>query len=187
MCDTDEQPAPISRRSTPSLCNKCKQAKPITVFRHSAWCRSCFLFAYVGKYIKVMEKVKPRHQQSVADPQTMLIAYSGGASSSSLLQLSYHYLPKADKQFSPYARCKVLHVDESTVLGIPKTTSAARQAVQTAGHEFIPAKLEDLFDGPDPSVQLKDTFDSVSTLTAKEDLLYHLRMRLIIQIAKREG
>ncbi|KAJ2861223.1 Cytoplasmic tRNA 2-thiolation protein 2 [Coemansia aciculifera] len=124
MCDATDTPAMESQPQlqkervvgTPSkLCVKCKAAKPSVSIRRSLYCRDCFVRASVTKFRTALSKSRKR--MPVARARVM-VALSGGATSSAMLQLMADYQRMELKGYAAeptYASVVAGHVDESAL------------------------------------------------------------------------
>lgn len=188
------------------FCMKCSEAAAVLVRNGDPLCRTCFLYYVVHKFRATIGKAKV-----VRQGEKILLAVSGGSSSSAMLDLVVRGLGKEavkKLRFQP----GVVHIDEGGILGRSaderKTTQESlKNVADMAGFPYHLAKLEDLFisentsacsrdhlENSEISVQeakestpLVELFSQVDTLTAKEDLLLHLYRRQLLKVAKEHG
>lgn len=198
MCSIDEDDIPIEQKSRVEIagdrkCMKCSESKAVVLVRlNDPLCKSCFLTYFTHKFRATIGKARViRHDDKV------LVAVSGGPNSLAMLKLVAHGYDESvlrKFRFIP----SVVYIDEGAVLGLTKddrqnTKKEIQQFVSTNGNfDFHEVALEDLFLDDDGSVEsaiqkLKDCFSSVSTLTAKEDLLRSFRNQLLVKVASTTG
>lgn len=198
MCSVDEDEFPIEEKSAVKIqgdrtCMKCSESKAVVVVRlNDSLCKSCFLTYFTHKFRATIGKARViRHDDKV------LLAVSGGPNSLAMLKLVAHgYSENVARKFR--FNPSVLYIDEGAVLGL---TEEERKDVKKDIQQFVSdngnfafheAVLEELFLGEDGDItaatqKLTDCFNSVSTLTAKEDLLRSLRNQLLIKVAGTTG
>ncbi|KAJ2702954.1 Cytoplasmic tRNA 2-thiolation protein 2 [Coemansia sp. IMI 203386] len=176
MCDIDAAPkVPDTRRPkktqnerqqqrVPGMCIKCKTARPNVTIRRCLYCKPCFVRTSVVKFRAALSKSRRRIEDNKAagarsdteaeaaeGASRAMVALSGGACSSALLQLTLDYhksmAEKGAAVQSPYSQIIVGHVDESALFDV------ASDAVRgIAGDvEFRQARLEDVFAATDDS------------------------------------
>eukprot|EP00742_Colponemidia_sp_Colp-10_P008950 GILJ01009724.1.p1 GENE.GILJ01009724.1~~GILJ01009724.1.p1 ORF type:complete len:463 (+),score=67.97 GILJ01009724.1:56-1444(+) len=184
-------------------CFKCKNKAQIKS-RSDKYCKSCFLDITEHEF-----KAALRTNVGVRYHDKVLVAYSGGLNSSALLHLAYRSIdPSAPRRMG--VEIGVVHVNESPILNLPESDSAefqsaVRAKVEAYGLPFFCANLEDVFelhpelnsaasasaaaeDGiTSPLQKLQALFASASHATERDDLAEFFRMKLILQIARREG
>ncbi|KAJ9053389.1 Cytoplasmic tRNA 2-thiolation protein 2 [Entomophthora muscae] len=113
MCDAqaDEEMTPKAvllgaKNTGPKLCIKCKQAQPNVLIRNIRYCKTCFLYAFEGKFRSIMNRAKATNDPSM---KNILMGFSGGPSSRAMLQLLHQYTSSHNK----YGELKILFIDES--------------------------------------------------------------------------
>lgn len=204
MCSVEEGAQkdhfPSKKCNTASrTCMKCSEPAVVLVRMNDALCEACFLIYFTHKFRATLGKARV-----VRNGEKVLLAFSGGLSSSAMLHLvSEGYSDRVARKlrFQP----GVVFIDEGTVLGLDvtdrkDTTKKIEQVAAGLGFPFYLARLEDVFsmengeggEGAhdacaDGESKLKSLFESVSSLTAKEDLLKSLRHHVILGIARKEG
>ncbi|KAJ1983745.1 Cytoplasmic tRNA 2-thiolation protein 2 [Dimargaris verticillata] len=210
MCDSADQPA-IGRHSKRSnnVCHKCLAAKPTLKIRHTYYCQSCFLKAFVtkvrvalGKVLRVPPPAKPR----------VLVAISGGHASRKV-----DYLNTEKKKFETLVAC---HIDEGLLFPeIQSNAGTIKQWVMDCGITYEGISLEDVFKREvmeearplpwlctsptsdpvesvykavfahaptlTPQALLQQYLASATKLSTREDLLWHLKQTLLHQMARK--
>lgn len=208
MCNIEEDELPVQRPPRGTVgqdgrtCMKCSKAQAVVVVRlNDPLCEACFMTYFVHKFRATIGKARViRHEDKV------LLAVSGGPCSLAMLRLVCEGLSgKTAKKFR--FRPGVLFIDEGALLGIEELERAKiKQEVsefvaKNGGFDFYNANLEDIFQekivrteneiqgcsSTIPVAKLKHCFNSLPSLTAKEDLLRSLRHQLFVRIALREG
>ncbi|KAJ2460714.1 Cytoplasmic tRNA 2-thiolation protein 2 [Coemansia sp. RSA 2424] len=161
MCDaTDAQAAEPQLQkqqqqqlARDKLCIKCKAAAPCVVIRRSVYCKECFVKASVVKFRTALSKSRKR--MPVARSRAM-VALSGGATSSAMLQLAadFQNMERKGSAAEPiYAGIVAGHVDESALFSGYQDTQICDIAT-ALGVECIVARLEDVFalEGDQPAL-----------------------------------
>ena len=182
-----------SKSAWTTVCQKCSTEKPviqILQIKH-AYCKNCFLAHVNHKFRSTLGKSK-----MMRPPDVVLAAYSGSVKSSVLLHLlQAGFSEKSHKRF--LFKAKVLFIDEGAVLGLPFSVRCAHlKSIARLAKEFgfsaYFTTLASVYDveGPkcftlneDSILMIKETlendvknmFDNINSLTAKEDLLNRLR------------
>ncbi|KAJ2344483.1 Cytoplasmic tRNA 2-thiolation protein 2 [Coemansia sp. RSA 2671] len=150
MCDATDSPAmelPPKGRvegARSKLCLKCKTAKPSITIRRSLYCKDCFVRASVSKFRSALSKSRKRMPASRAQ---VMVALSGGATSSAMLQLMADYQRMELKGFAAeptYTGVVVGHVDESALFS-GYSDSQICDIATAIGVECHVARLEDVF------------------------------------------
>ncbi|KAJ2780087.1 Cytoplasmic tRNA 2-thiolation protein 2 [Coemansia interrupta] len=157
MCDADTEHKPIldtrlERKRVPGKCIKCKTAKPNVTIRGCLYCKPCFVSASIVKFRGALKKsngridAQRRQQHGVSDPQRLMVALSGGPSSTAMLNLVVDYQQSVTQRSGdfvqpPYADIVVGHIDESALFNVPE--GAVRSIAD--GRTFCEASLEDIF------------------------------------------
>ncbi|XP_026974791.1 cytoplasmic tRNA 2-thiolation protein 2 isoform X4 [Sagmatias obliquidens] len=248
MCEVGDdyrEPAPAGppppRPCREQKCVKCKEGLPVVVIRAGdAFCRDCFKVFYVHKFRAVLGK-----NRLVFPGEKVLLAWSGGPSSSSMLWQVLEGLSQDSAKRLRFVP-GVVFADEGAACGRSpedraKTLAEAKLVLQTVGFPWHIVALEEVFSLP-PSVlrcsarepvgtegaykaavdsflqqhhalgeekqsrpcpqhpqgragpptagqteALSRLFNSVKTLTAKEELLQTLRTHLILHVARTHG
>ena len=206
MCSVEEgssEPTPLkSGDSASQTCMKCSQRAVVCVRLNDPLCESCFLAYFTHKFRATLGKSRlVRHGEKV------LLAFSGGPSSSAMLHLvteGFSDRVPRKLRFQP----GVVFIDECALFPDMNGSEIGKKIqgiVSGGGFPFHSARLEDVFgskdaksaremdsemndDGNnDAETQLKVLFQSICTLTAKEDLLRSLQGRVLLEVARREG
>ncbi|XP_032467913.1 cytoplasmic tRNA 2-thiolation protein 2 isoform X1 [Phocoena sinus] len=248
MCEVGDdyrEPAPAGppppRPCREQKCVKCKEGLPVVVIRAGdAFCRDCFKVFYVHKFRAVLGK-----NRLIFPGEKVLLAWSGGPSSSSMLWQVLEGLSQDSAKRLRFVP-GVVFADEGAACGQSpedraKTLAEVKLVLQTVGFPWHIVALEEVFSLP-PSVlrcsarepvgtegaykaavdsflqqhhalgeekqsrpcpqhpqgraglptasqteALSRLFNSVKTLTAKEELLQTLRTHLILHVARTHG
>ncbi|KAJ2375201.1 Cytoplasmic tRNA 2-thiolation protein 2 [Coemansia sp. RSA 2607] len=157
MCDIDTEHKPVldtrlERKRVPGKCIKCKTAKPNVTIRGCLYCKPCFVSASIVKFRGALKKsngrveAQRRQQNGALEPQRLMVALSGGPSSTAMLHLVADYQQSVTQKSGdfvqpPYADIVVGHVDESALFDVPEG------AVRNIANErtFHETSLEDIF------------------------------------------
>ncbi|XP_050398297.2 cytoplasmic tRNA 2-thiolation protein 2-A [Patella vulgata] len=211
VADGDEIAKPRDKNtSVGRKCMKCEEDGFIITRVNDAFCRKCFTVYVVHKFRSAIGKSK-----LVRDGDVVLLAYSGGPSSTALLHLVQEGLsPRAHKKlrFKPV----ILHIDESASLDLSAEIKKENlmkicERIKTTGYQGYISSIEQGLnisgltpDSPPLYIQLDeqdklmshcqhkmaeftDVLSSMKSLTAKEDFIKTLRTQLILSIAKQMG
>jgi len=195
------------QESTVRKCVKCPEQAAITIRNDHTFCNECFLSYATHKFRSAFGK-----SRQVRDGEKVLLAYSGGNCSSSLLHLSLEgKSPRAPKKlrFSP----SLIYIDEGAVLGLSDAERAANNAqiyntMKLSGLPYYVYRLEDILcagscspvslaeqlqeinlDSDQASSTqknaklLNDLLSSAQSLTTKENLLDTLRTQMLLRCA----
>lgn len=179
-CSVDEPDMTVAEKRAKAravhagFCCKCKTTKSTVIVRYAEYCDPCFLVALDSKFRTALRNARPYR---VITPENVMIAFSGGTSSRSLIHLFdvFHSLPPevaANKQQPKiYNKVHVCHIDESCLFEPPQqdlqdTTpqSTMEQAVAITGqynYPFHGVRIEDIFD---PEWSDSRCFEAVATL-----------------------
>ncbi|KAF6034398.1 CTU2 [Bugula neritina] len=185
-----------------TICMKCKVKSPQVVIRvNDAFCRECFLMYCTHKFRSAFGKSK-----IIRDGEKVLVAFSGGQASTAML-----HLVKEGKSVRAQKKLRfvpgLIYVDEGAVLGHSnedrqRIIDRISELFMDSGYEHHIIKLEQVFSeefsdatllSPNNAEvktsqeRLQQLFDSVQTITAKEQFLRTLRQQLISQVAKSQG
>jgi cytoplasmic tRNA 2-thiolation protein 2 len=163
-------------------CMRCSGTPKIVVRLLDPLCRSCFEEYFIHKFRSVLGK-----SRAIQYGEKVLIAVSGGASSTAMLHLIRAGL-------SPTARRKLqlkpllVFIDETSA-GDTEDVQTIKRILKSMELQCRFASLEDLFRNKtsreaSPVDQLRTLFSSLATLTAKEDILQSLRSHLLATIAR---
>ncbi|XP_023393471.1 cytoplasmic tRNA 2-thiolation protein 2 [Pteropus vampyrus] len=165
---------------------KCKDVLPVVVIRAGdAFCRDCFKVFYVHKFRAVLGK-----NRLIFPGEKVLLAWSGGPSSSSMVWQVLEGLSRDSAKRLRFVP-GVVYIDGMC----GHFSSLARATLggppETAGAVLTPSTQDPQSPaGPPTAAQteaLSRLFDSVKTLTAKEELLQTLRTHLILHVARTHG
>lgn len=218
MCSIQEQDlenVPSQLENKPSkersrgcrTCMKCSSSEAVVVVRlNDPLCKTCFLTYFTHKFRATIGKAR-----AIRAGEKVLLAFSGGPSSSAMLHLVVEGLSsRAPKKlrFEP----GIAFIDEGEILKASKEermkyAEQIRDKASKTEFPFYQLNLEDIF-APEKSGQddamcckkpekrgtseqhtekLKNLFDATSSLTAKEDLLRTLRCQLLLVTARKKG
>ena len=187
-------------------CMKCSNNLAVAIVRsNDPLCKPCFLAYFTHKFRATIGKARV-----IRAGERVLLAFSGGPSSSAMLHLVTEGLgDKAAKKlrFEP----GIAFIDEGKIY---KQSSAdqseiieqVREAALNARFPFYMLKLEHLFlpgelltqedavwcktreeADRNCALKLRNLFDSMSSMTAKEDLHRTLRFQQLLLTARKEG
>ncbi|KAK2709026.1 cytoplasmic tRNA 2-thiolation protein 2-A-like [Artemia franciscana] len=202
MCssfETEEFKALLQRPKTDGdtgQCKRCPNAGSILLRGYDSYCKDCFVVYVNHKFCSTIGKMRAvRHGDKV------LIAFSGGISSSAMVHLVRESIERAGSQrrlvFQPTVFL-ILEKSVSSCYGSEEDcVSTAARFCQNYDLPFAWCHLDEYFnESPQfytkvedfqPSgrqAQLKELFKKVNSLTAKEDLLKRTRTELLIRVAK---
>ncbi|KAJ2812937.1 Cytoplasmic tRNA 2-thiolation protein 2, partial [Coemansia sp. 'formosensis'] len=150
MCDATDTPAIESQRNARvegtknKLCIKCKVAKPNLSIRQSLYCKDCFVRASVVKFRAALSKSRKRMPGAHT---RVMVALSGGATSSAMLQLmaDYQRMELRGSAAKPtYISVVAGHVDESALF-IGYDDAQICDIATAIGVECTVVRLEDVF------------------------------------------
>jgi len=188
-------------------CMKCSSSQAVVVVRlNDPLCKTCFLAYFTHKFRATIGKAR-----AIRAGEKVLLAFSGGPSSSAMLHLVGEGLSsRAPKKlrFEP----GIAFVDEGEILNNSeeersKYVEHIRVVASKTEFPFHQLNLEDIFGlekstqddaicckkldklgaGEDHAEKLKKMFDATLSVTAKEDFLKTLRCQLLLATARREG
>ncbi|KAI7868785.1 hypothetical protein BDF14DRAFT_1790886 [Spinellus fusiger] len=210
-----------------SVCCKCKTESAAVLIRHAYYCRSCFIFVFVGKYRSIITK-----SRSIARNRgKVLLACSGGLSSLTMTHLTHEFRrvePHEKKKVQLLGPAVLCHLDESALFGTENTSERLEKMAKEKYPEipFVSYRMEDVLsaseftDSPHFEKTLKSTtnnrnsdyehyvqliqkstrsteessvdalrrlFGHINKNTAKGDLHWHMKMAMLVFIARREG
>lgn len=189
------------------ICMKCSISPAVVVVRlNDPLCKSCFLAYFTHKFRATIGK-----SRAIKAGEKVLLAFSGGPSSSAMLHLVCEGLSDTavkKLRFEP----GIAFIDEGEVLKQSGEERAyyIEQIQGVANRTKFPfhlSKLEDIFslgqclqddakycnkvEGEQTrnhqEEKLKNLFDATSSMTAKEDLLRTLRGKLLLATARNIG
>lgn len=185
-------------------CMKCSISPAVVVVRlNDPLCKSCFLAYFTHKFRATIGK-----SRAIKAGEKVLLAFSGGPSSSAMLHLVCEGLSDTalkKLRFEP----GIAFIDEGEILkqsGEERVNyiEQVRDVAARTKFPFHQLKLEDIF-SPGQDLQddamcrkkferqetrthrtekLKNLFDAKSSMTAKEDLLRTLRSKLLLTTAR---
>ena len=179
-------------------CMKCCSTEAVVVVRmDDPLCRSCFLAYFTHKFRATIGKAR-----AIRAGEKVLLAFSGGLSSSAMLHLVSEGLsPRSPRKlrFDP----GIVFIDEGEILNSSKgersqNVQQIRETTSKMEFPFHKLCLEDVFDiekfrvddstcTKDNVAKLMSLFETTLSLTAKEDLVKTLRIRLLLETARKEG
>ncbi|XP_013408735.1 cytoplasmic tRNA 2-thiolation protein 2-A [Lingula anatina] len=186
-------------------CMKCGESAAVIIRVNDAFCRGCFLTYCTHKFRSAFGKSK-----LIRDGEKVLVAFSGGQSSTALLHLIQEGLSeRAQKKlrFIP----SFVFIDEGAVLnqtqeersetcqqvaallqqsGFPWNIISLEKIMQESNslEKFeLSEQFESLHVSEKDQEELKSLWNSVKTLSAKEEMIRTLRSRLLVSIATAGG
>jgi cytoplasmic tRNA 2-thiolation protein 2 len=172
-----------NRIITEGLCIKCKTAKPtVTVKANTFYCQECFLDANIHKFRIQFFKAK-----IVQEPRVIL-AISGGQSSRMMLELFADFSkiePNQPQRASKFPNIYICHVDQSVVLGSKSIGPEIKDLAKSYNFEYYETNLEASFGGSKEKLLLD--FNSLTSLSSKEDFLNIYTQKSILETAKKHG
>ncbi|TPX32592.1 hypothetical protein SmJEL517_g04263 [Synchytrium microbalum] len=171
------------------ICIKCKKAKAIIFLHYAVFCGEC---------LKDKASKQFRHaikQQSMDHLPTgkVMVACSGGMSSSLMLYLMNESFNRNKYQRSRFTGVVVCHIDESALIEGQQDVSLG---TMMGDHEYVVRRLEDVFadeaaEKSDPAERQKTprerlirSLSSASKMSSREDLIQYYRQQLLIQVAR---
>ncbi|CAG8464596.1 9630_t:CDS:2 [Dentiscutata heterogama] len=152
MCSIEDAPNEVDAikiRPITKKCIKCK-ATPTILIRHSTYCKPCFQHAFVGKFRKNMDKLRSANSQG----EKILVGFSGGPSSRSMLQLLSDYnevLPNEISKKPLFSEVLVCHIDESPIFNLDDSDdhdvilNQIEQVAQNYNYPFIGLRIDDIY------------------------------------------
>ncbi|KAM6430657.1 cytoplasmic tRNA 2-thiolation protein 2 isoform 2-T3 [Liasis olivaceus] len=155
MCDGGEggcgggpPPRERPRGRCGSQCVKCKDGSPVVVLRAGdAFCKACFKEYFVHKFRAMLGK-----NRCIYPGEKVLLAFSGGPTSSSMLQQVQEGL---NREAAKKLRFKpgIIYIDEGAVCGRTldereKTCRQVEAILQASGFPYHLVFLEEVFDLP---------------------------------------
>ncbi|XP_021486852.1 cytoplasmic tRNA 2-thiolation protein 2 isoform X1 [Meriones unguiculatus] len=144
-------PPPVPRPSREQKCVKCAEGLPVVVIRAGdAFCRDCFKAFYVHKFRAMLGK-----NRLIFPGEKVLLAWSGGPSSSSMLWQVLEGLSQDSAKRLRFVP-GVIYVDEGAACGQSledrvKTLAEVKLILQKTGFPWHVVALEEVFGLP-PSV-----------------------------------
>ncbi|XP_062519879.1 cytoplasmic tRNA 2-thiolation protein 2-A-like [Corticium candelabrum] len=198
MAASCEQQVTISGKKKGSLrnrsCMRCGGIPNIVVRLLDPLCKTCFEEYFVHKFRAVLGKAR-----AIQYGEKVLIALSGGPSSSAMLQLVRDGLSAGARRKLKIEPSAVF-VDEGMLTGdglSDDELSVVRQTLEGASFPCYFVSLESVFKAEKiglnetahaPEIaharELKTVFSSLTSLTAREDMLESLRSRLLVSVAR---
>lgn len=185
-----------------NTCKKCEGPAYVLIQKEHSYCKPCFYENVNHKFRSTIGKSK-----LVKKGNRILLAVSGGASSSVMLQLTREGLSLENQhrrlQFIP----SILHIDESALIPADvRTEITAEIREKLVSHDFdcyftsIAKSFREsdvqLFtknhatgvpaDGAEES-KLQQTLSALTSSSSKEELVRRLRIQLIVDVAVAEG
>ncbi|KAI9141507.1 hypothetical protein BKA69DRAFT_1073807 [Paraphysoderma sedebokerense] len=205
----------IDRRPNASagFCVKCKDEKGTITIRQILYCRSCFIENISYKFRHTLARLKTMNH---IGEDKLLLALSGGHSSRTMLHLMsmYQQTGESMKTSKCFKDVIVCHIDESGLFDGPnETSSKLEEIVASYRLPLEKVQLEEVFaldEMKDDAYLLKVTGDDMylakqdqplqsnreklqnlflnsAKMSGKEDLLNHLKMKLLLLKAKSLG
>ncbi|KAF9358584.1 Cytoplasmic tRNA 2-thiolation protein 2 [Mortierella sp. AD094] len=176
-CSIDEPTMTVAEKRAKAravhvgFCCKCKTTKSTIIVRYAEYCDPCFLIALDSKFRTALRNARPYR---VVTPENVMLAFSGGSSSRSLIHLFdvFHSLPPEvvsnKQQPKIYNDIHVCHIDESSLFestststiqsqeqadssnnhnGLPQSTMEQAQSIAAKyGYTFHGVRIEDIYD-----------------------------------------
>ncbi|EDO42381.1 predicted protein [Nematostella vectensis] len=182
----EEVPSKPPRDATQRMCMKCSSSLAVVVVRlNDPLCKDCFLAYCTHKFRSTIGKARViRHNERV------LLAVSGGPASLAML----HFISEATSARRLRFHPDVVFINNGAIIGVSTQDIVRKihEVTMKAGFALHVVGLETLFRAdkmsPEESLQaLQTLFDSVTSLTAKEDLLRSLHQQLLVKVAMDEG
>lgn len=170
-------------------CMRCGGAPKIVVRLLDPLCRACFEEYFVHKFRAVLGK-----SRAIQYGEKVLIAVSGGPSSSAMLHLVCAGLSARARrklQIQP----SIVVVDERSIGddgAWDEEVEVIKRMVEDTGFPCYFISLEDVF-GKDKlsdtahAQQLRTLFSSLTSLTAREDMLQSIRSQILVSVARQHG
>ncbi|KAJ9082487.1 Cytoplasmic tRNA 2-thiolation protein 2, variant 2 [Entomophthora muscae] len=182
MCDAqaDEEMTPKAvllgaKNTGPKLCIKCKQAQPNVLIRNIRYCKTCFLYAFEGKFRSIMNRAKATNDPSM---KNILMGFSGGPSSRAMLQLLHQYTSSHNK----YGELKILFIDESLATEDHGDHLGCIQKIaKLYPFELIIKRIEEPMGSKEAFL---DAFNGLFLYHLREDFLSSLRHSLLVHTAR---
>ncbi|KAG0298343.1 Cytoplasmic tRNA 2-thiolation protein 2 [Dissophora globulifera] len=153
------------------FCCKCKTKNSTIIIRYAEYCDSCFLIALDSKFRTALRNARPYR---VVAPENVMLAFSGGSSSRSLIHLFdvFHSLPAEvvsnKQQPKIYNDIHVCHIDESCLFEqdsvdstLHTTLEQAREIATGYKYPFHGVRIEDIYD---PAWTDSRCFDGLAAL-----------------------
>ncbi|KAF2703387.1 cytoplasmic tRNA 2-thiolation protein 2 [Pleomassaria siparia CBS 279.74] len=185
-------------------CRRCKENLAVLVVRTEPLCRDCFLRYVHTKVIKRMESFRVRFSDN-DQQRKILLPISFGVSSVTLLHiLDQHLRTQAEKTRRTGFSLSILFVDTSSVeKSCSGDTLMARVQERYPDHQYASLPLHDVFRLVDKDTsllglvpglksnqdlsspeQLSSLINSLTSATARADVIHALKTRLIVEYAK---
>ncbi|KAL0278185.1 UNVERIFIED_CONTAM: hypothetical protein PYX00_000081 [Menopon gallinae] len=179
---------------TEKACRSCDNAASVVLRKKDAYCRSCFLNSSVHKFRATLGKSK-----MLKAGDKVLSVFTRSHSSMALLHLLHSGLNE-EKNKRLVFNVDLLYIDDGMVTG-QDITSRERNVEEVVclaksfDFNILITTLSEVF-SQSPKVaqslsvddkredELKMLFKNVTTMTAKEDLLYQLRQKLVLSVAE---
>ncbi|KAI1297290.1 Cytoplasmic tRNA 2-thiolation protein 2-A [Halotydeus destructor] len=182
-------------------CRKCDSSSFVLLQKKDPLCRSCFDEYSSHKYRSTVAKHK-----LIRNGTKVLIAFSGGASSSALLNLVQECVQHPEEHRRAIYVPHVVHIDESILLpaNCDSHLSQIRAAMKKTSWNAYVSSIESSFccateksygslsdeTAYESSDAIKGQFtaalNDMKSLTSKEEFLRRLRNQLLVDIAKKE-
>ncbi|KAJ4299751.1 Cytoplasmic tRNA 2-thiolation protein 2 [Kalmusia sp. IMI 367209] len=188
-------------------CRRCKDHTALLVVRKDPLCRDCFIRYVHTKVIKRMELFRVRN--AAPDHQRkLLLALSFGVSSVTLLHILDHYLKTQTSKTGRTGFALSVVIIETTSYNDPLSSHHLAASAQEAypGYDFASLPLHDVFrlvpandrlaglvpvptaeDQSSPEEKLARLLDSLTSATARADVVSTLSTRLVVEYAKSTG
>ncbi|KAF2743530.1 hypothetical protein M011DRAFT_496845 [Sporormia fimetaria CBS 119925] len=187
-------------------CRRCKNNPSVLVVRTEPLCRECFVRYVNTKIIKRMESFRVRHA-APGQQRKILLPLSFGVSSLVLLHvLDFQLKTQSEKSGRTGFSLCVVYIDASTVDSSAPDAAMLQHVQERYPHDYATVPLQTLFEllplddpllislcAPDlPSTatssdRISSLLSSLTSSTARADVLPMLRTRLLVEEAKQRG
>ncbi|KAG0366808.1 hypothetical protein BC939DRAFT_462162 [Gamsiella multidivaricata] len=186
-CSVDEPTMTVAEKRAKAravhagFCCKCKTAKSTIVVRYAEYCDPCFLIALDSKFRTALRNARPYR---VITPENVMLAFSGGSSSRSLVHFFdvFHSLPPEvisnKQQPKIYNDIHVCHIDESSLFepttgedSESQSTMEQAQSIATKyNYKFHGVRIEDIYDPEWTDSRCFEAVVEIMTSSSKDQL-----------------
>ncbi|TPX39390.1 hypothetical protein SeLEV6574_g07252 [Synchytrium endobioticum] len=170
-------------------CIKCKSAKGIISVHYAIFCGDCLKESATKRFKSTIRQQPLQHLPN----GRVLVAYSGGISSSLMMYLMSALLSGNMYKTSRFTGLVVCHIDESAIAGTGSTQQEdVWKCILDARHvvEYVVKSLEDIFTNDaapmssSPRDRLLESLASASKQSSREDLIQCYQRQLLMQVAR---
>ncbi|CAF1175407.1 unnamed protein product [Rotaria magnacalcarata] len=168
--------ATISRK-----CMSCDQDACVIVRIADPMCRKCFEEFFIHKFRSTISK-----SNIFERGERVLLAYSGGPSSTALLHLIVDGLSVNARRRLQF-QAQVAFIDESSLY--PDSNDVREKVIDLIKNQLnYPLHIVSIDENLDNESHFKDLlFQKTTSMTAREELIRRRRLKLLFDIAKREN